>query len=569
MSLPTPTPETSANSQQQSRVRKVTLRLPQPPVPETPAAIPTLPPLPPEGYFPPQTPPVPLLPPHLPPMGGPPSQFSGQYNPAGPAMNAPPTHAHPYGAMPYPPVYPPVPQHSQYAPFQPWGYTQYPMGPPPVFAPGPFFEYLLATQRATAGDEDPPANRAQSDGGAGVNHAAPPSTVGARLGRLYPNKEVSNGVWRFQAEVVNDHIKYAFSVQTDMKWSDFREEVCRHLNGPHSEVRLVFRISGEGGAWTGLGSEYDWADAIARLIEKIRSARTRAVSMEVKDIHESTRMKAQSSKGKGKGKEKRRREDDIPPALSPDMARQLDCLIKLQQHLACDKHSRPGKKTYCRVTSSGEDTSGGHKELTHEEMTLWAKHMSLGKTTKHIPPKVQKYDYPPAKKPRAAHTTSNVHVSVNITPTPGRNPTVQATHQGSPTPTPGPSRLAWISDSHPPSSVAGPSTLRRTQGPRPSRFLVLLDCLAELRVLTVMELLVLMDEYMPAIGLNYVDLEEEFVDLGIIDSVDLYSLPVELLATFGDLGRDLAHSLHQFCENLFIPLGEGAARPGAEGPEAT
>ncbi|KAH9055842.1 hypothetical protein EDB83DRAFT_2521165 [Lactarius deliciosus] len=581
MSLPTQTPETPSDSQPRPRARKVTLRMSRPSAPETPAVIPTLPPLPPpppEGHYPPQTPPVPPLPPlpppHLPPMGGPPSQFSGQYNPAGLAMNAPPTYAHPYGAMPYPPVYPPVPQHSQYAPFQPWGYAQYPMGPPPVFAPGPFLEHPLATQRATAGDEDPPAHRARgrvangpldqarrgdpgaagSDGGAGANHAAPSSTVGARPGRLYPNKEVSNGVWRFQAEVVNDHIKHAFSAQTDMKWSDFCEEVCRHLNGPHSEVHLVFRISGEGGAWTDLGSEYDWADAIARLIEKIRSARTRAVSIEVKNIHESTRAKAQSSKGKGKGKEKRRREDDIPPALSPDMARQLDCLIKLQQHLACDKHSRPGKKTYCWIKSSGEDASGGHEELTHEEMTLWAKHISLGKTTKHTPPKVQKYDYPPTKKARTGRTTPDVHVSVNITPTPGRNSTVQATHQVS-TPAPGPSRLAHINDSHPPSSIAGPSTLRRAQGPRPSRILVLLDCLAELRVPTVMELLWLMDEYEPAIGLNYVDIEEEFVDLGIMDSVDLYSLPVELLATFGGLGHDLAHRLRQFCENLFIPLG--------------
>ncbi|KAH8988467.1 hypothetical protein EDB83DRAFT_2325649 [Lactarius deliciosus] len=534
MSLPIPTPETPADSQPRSRVRKVTLRLSQPSTPETPAAIPTLPPLPPpppEGHVPPQTPPVPPLPPlpppHLPPMGGPPSQFGGQYNPTGLAMNAPPTHAHPYGAMPYPPVYPPVPQHSQYAPFQPWGYAQYPMGPPPVFAPSPFLEYPLATQRATAGDEDPPANRARgrvangpmdharhgdtgaagSDGGAGTNHAAPSSTVGARPGRLYPNKEVSNGGERHvplrrEAEVVNDHIKHAFSVQTDMTWTDFREEVCRHLNEPHSEVHLVFRISGEGGAWTDLGSGYDWADAIARLIEKIRSARTRAVLMEVKDIHESTRTKAQSSKGKGKGKEKRRREDDVPPALTTPRVRQA---------------LQAWQKTYCRVKSSGEDTSGGHEELTHEEMTLWAKHMSLGKTTKHTPPKVQKYDHPPTKKARTARTTPDVHVSVNITPTPGRNSTVQATHQVS-TPTPGPSRLARINDGRPPSSVAGPSTLRRTQGPRPSRILVLLDCLAESRVPMVMELLSLMDEYEPAIGLNYVDIEEEFVDLGITDS---------------------------------------------------
>ncbi|KAH9040578.1 hypothetical protein EDB84DRAFT_1436726 [Lactarius hengduanensis] len=162
-------------------------------------------------------------------------------------------------------------------------------------------------------------------------------------------------------------------------------------------------------------------------------------------------------------------------------------------------------------------------------MTLWAKHMSLGKATIHRPPNVIKFDHWPAKR---AWT-------------------------GCATPTPGPSCLARVNDSSPctPLSVAGPSMLQPPGGPQPSRILVILDCLKDLRVPTLMELLWLMDEYEPADGLSYVDIGEEFTNLGIMDLVDLYSLPLELLASFGGLGHDLAHRLHQFCKKLFIPLG--------------
>ncbi|KAI9435708.1 hypothetical protein H4582DRAFT_2079316 [Lactarius indigo] len=459
-------------------------------------------------------------------------------------MNTPPTYARLGGAS-YPPVYPPGMHHNPYGlnigagPFPPWGYPQYPLVPLPGLVPGPVDQNIPRRQ-------DPRA--AQRDGGVGTNNATPSSTVSTRPGRTYPNKEVSDGVWRFQTEVVDDHIKHAFTAQTDMIWADFHEEVCRCLNRPRSGVRIMFRISGGGHAWSELGSEFDWMDAIAKLKEKAHSARTRAVSMEVKDKH--THAKVQNTKGKGKGKH--RREDDIPPAPSPEMVRQLGCLIQLQQHVACEKHSRPGKRTYCLV----ESTSGEHEELTHEEMSLWAKQISLENTTVYTPPNLNKYDYPPTKKARTVRATPEVHVSVNITPAVGtENPMVQATHQVSTVsmPTPGPSRVTCVdrdSSRATPPSVAGPST----QTP-PSRILILLDCLAELRVPTVMELLRLMDAQDPAIGLKYVDLEEELTELGITDSVILYSLPISILASFGDLTHDLARRLQHFCYDLFIPLG--------------
>ncbi len=81
---------------------------------------------------------------------------------------------------------------------------------------------------------------------------------------------------------------------------------------------------------------------------------------------------ARASKGPKKGKEKCRREDDIPPELTPDM---LECLWDLKEHLLCDEHSKPGKKTFCVVNKSEGNAKGGHEELTYKEMSPWGKHM--------------------------------------------------------------------------------------------------------------------------------------------------------------------------------------------------
>jgi hypothetical protein len=54
-----------------------------------------------------------------------------------------------------------------------------------------------------------------------------------------------------------------------------------------------------------------------------------------------------------------------------------------------------------------------------------------------------------------------------------------------------------------------------------------------MRMPTVEELLTLMDIHEPAIDLKYIDTLDEFQDFGLKDVVDVYSLPVELLATIG------------------------------------
>jgi len=60
------------------------------------------------------------------------------------------------------------------------------------------------------------------------------------------------------------------------------------------------------------------------------------------------------------------------------MKRQIDCLCKLKEHLTCNKHSGLGKRMFCLIRRSGENMSGGHEEMSHEDMTLWAKHIVSG-----------------------------------------------------------------------------------------------------------------------------------------------------------------------------------------------
>ncbi|KAI9431984.1 hypothetical protein H4582DRAFT_2084258 [Lactarius indigo] len=605
----------SSSRQPRSHPRKVILRVSQPSTPDSPP--PTSPP-PPEV---PHLSPVPPLPPHLPPsVAGLPIPNDSQQMSAGLPVNSPLTYTHSHGMTFYPPAYPPVPYHHAYGagisttPPQPWGYAQYPMAPPLA----PFMMDPSAAWYATTGEEDSPArdmrghvangpeDRAAlgrgSGGGVGANNAASSSTAVARLGKSYPNKEISEGVWEFRVEVVDDNIKHTFNAHTDMRWYEFLDEVHRHFDRPRSEVRVGFRISGDAGAMSYLASEYDWNDALARLLGKVRSAWTRVVSMEIKNMQPSTALKIHSTK---KGKEKRRREDDIPPEPTPDM---LHHILELQQHLLCATHSRPGKKAYCAIEQSGENGEGGHKELTPEEISLWVKYISIKKATKFIRPNVKPFDRPATKKPRTAHAPPEVHVSVNITPTlgagsskvkatyvPSRSvspapspsgPKVTPTQGGSPTvrvmdvvsgpssPSPNPSVPAQPNSNTLPAAVPiapAPKPIAPAPEPivpapesiapipmevvHPSLLIVLLDALGTLTVPSLMDVLLLMDTH-HSIGPRHVGLHEELAEMGIEDVVDLYSLPVELLATFGWLRQSSARRLQDFCRNKFLlPLG--------------
>lgn len=80
---------------------------------------------------------------------------------------------------------------------------------------------------------------------------------------------------------------------------------------------------------------------------------------------------------KGKGREKRSRNDDIPPEPTLEEKGHYDKLMDLRKHLRCAEHSKPGSPVYCWTEQAdlGGKTNGGHREISHEEMTLWAKHI--------------------------------------------------------------------------------------------------------------------------------------------------------------------------------------------------
>ncbi|KAI9439084.1 hypothetical protein H4582DRAFT_2075742 [Lactarius indigo] len=277
--------------------------------------------------------------------------------------------------------------------------------------------------------------------------------------------------------------------------------------------------------------------------------------------------------GTKKGKEKHRREDDIPPEPTTDM---LDHILELQQHLLCVTHSKPGKKAYCAIEQSGEDRKGGHKELTSEEISLWAKHISLKKTNKYTRPNVKPFDYPATKKPQTTHAPPEATYvpSRSVSPAPGPSrsdtmpirrgsPAVQAMDMasGSISPYPSPSVPTQPNDSTLPVSgpiavpTPGPIALVPMQVVHPSLLLVLLDALGTLTVPLVVDVLLLMDTYYP-IGPRHASLREELEEMGIQDVVDLYSLPVELLATFGWLRQSSARRLQDFCrDRILYPLG--------------
>jgi hypothetical protein len=139
---------------------------------------------------------------------------------------------------------------------------------------------------------------------------------------------------------------------------------------------------------------------------------------------------------------------------------------------------------------------------------------------------------------------------------------VQATHRDM-TPNlsssaPGPLHPAHISNqpSHTiPLTATVPSKSGCPLARNVTQVLILHDCATKRRFPTVEELLQLMDTYRPAVGMKYLDKLDAFQDMDLNNIVDVYSLPVKLLATIGDTGRTAAQCLHVYCKDkLLDPL---------------
>ncbi|KAF8266665.1 hypothetical protein EI94DRAFT_1802863 [Lactarius quietus] len=215
---------------------------------------------------------------------------------------------------------------------------------------------------------------------------------------------------------------------------------------------------------------------------------------------------------------------------------------------------------------------GGHCKLSHEEMSLWEKHISEGKATKYLPPKTTKFKHPMTKKPKSGPAPPEVHFALNFTPTPspgvGPSSYIIAGQQivlSSMAPALGQSPPTDVSG-NPVHTVNVPSILGTQSysapAPQPepsirtSRMRMILECRDVSAVPLVADLLTLMDQDHPTLGLNYVDTASEFNDLGVKDVLDVFAMPIELLASFGGLGRDQAHQLHKYFNSLDQGLDE-------------
>jgi hypothetical protein len=75
-----------------------------------------------------------------------------------------------------------------------------------------------------------------------------------------------------------------FSTHTNTTWDAFLTEAYRHFDRPCDQVRLGYRISGDARAMSYLTNEIKWTAVLVCVKEKAVTARTRAVSMELKNM---------------------------------------------------------------------------------------------------------------------------------------------------------------------------------------------------------------------------------------------------------------------------------------------
>ena len=84
-------------------------------------------------------------------------------------------------------------------------------------------------------------------------------------------------------------MRHTFSAHTDMNWSELVERVHPYFRGLRGNICLGYRISGDGRRiTTSLTCDFDWNQAMCRMREKIRVARTRRVNMEIENTVSTT-----------------------------------------------------------------------------------------------------------------------------------------------------------------------------------------------------------------------------------------------------------------------------------------
>ena len=85
-------------------------------------------------------------------------------------------------------------------------------------------------------------------------------------------------------EVNDAAVKRKFQARTFMKWQDFADVAYDCFRRPRDEILMGYKIIGDSGGVTELTSEPEWNNAMVCMKEKIKSARTRSVTMELRNM---------------------------------------------------------------------------------------------------------------------------------------------------------------------------------------------------------------------------------------------------------------------------------------------
>jgi hypothetical protein len=177
-----------------------------------------------------------------------------------------------------------------------------------------------------------------------------------------------------------------------------------------------------------------------------------------------------------------------------------------------------------------------------------------------LPPNIKKLDHPPSKKARGPQAPPEVHITMNIAPTPGVGGAMSYVVLQTPNPP-----VSALGPSHPEDvgSLSAPGEI--TSAPPPHRVMVrsatyaltlaLAKCTETGNLLSTEEVPTLMDREDPHEDGKYMDSLSDLVSFGVHNAIDIYNLEECYLVTFG-LDRGCAHNLHQFTLNkILVPLG--------------
>ena len=91
-------------------------------------------------------------------------------------------------------------------------------------------------------------------------------------------------VFHFQTTVFTRDVKQEFNAETDISWEDFADRAKAFLDDTPKPIKLALKITGEAGKPTLILDTTAFRGVMARLVDKAMHARSKAVSVEVKNL---------------------------------------------------------------------------------------------------------------------------------------------------------------------------------------------------------------------------------------------------------------------------------------------